>query len=132
MISFRKLLWSVGLIWKRFADYFRQSWHRLRRRQLRPQPLVTIHATEVPENLEAGMLYVIGENTYKWYVVFGCPCGCGEKVQLSLLEGDRPRWYLVEHDNGTVSLSPSVWRNRGCRSHFFVRRGHIKWCLTDD
>ncbi|MDM9644782.1 DUF6527 family protein [Rhizobium sp. S163] len=26
------------------------------------------------------------------------------------------------------TLHPSVWRNSGCRSHFWVRRGRIAWC----
>jgi hypothetical protein len=48
-------------------------------------------------------------------------------VQLSLLEDSRPRWRVEEHDDGTASIYPSVWRRRGCRSHFFVQRGMVIW-----
>jgi hypothetical protein len=25
-------------------------------------------------------------------------------------------------------LYPSVWRKGGCRSHFIMRKGRIRWC----
>ena len=93
-------------------------------------PLRTVRADEVPETVEADRLYVVGEGAYEWYVVFTCPCGCGETIHLSLIEGDKPRWRLTDHGDDTVSVSPSVWRRRGCRSHFFVRRGRIDWCSS--
>ncbi|WP_436231260.1 DUF6527 family protein [Caballeronia sp. LjRoot29] len=57
-----------------------------------------------------------------------CPCGCGEVIELNLLKQARPCWSAEEHPDGTISLVPSVWRQRGCRSHFFLRRGGIEWC----
>jgi len=96
-----------------------------------PPPLATVHTDEVPEPPAPGRLYVVGEGGHAWYAVLACPCGCGATVHLSLLDGDRPRWALTEHDDGTATLWPSVWRNRGCRSHFFVRRGRIAWCNGD-
>ena len=73
-------------------------------------------------------MYVLGEGEYRWFVALLCPCGCGALLQMSLLEEAEPRWSLDEHDDGTVSLHPSVWRTAGCRSHFFVRRNTIYWC----
>ncbi|MGE0288414.1 MAG: DUF6527 family protein [Bradyrhizobium sp.] len=57
-----------------------------------------------------------------------CPCGCGEVIELNLLQQARPCWNAQEHQNGTVSVTPSVWRRKGCRSHFWLRRGRIDWC----
>jgi hypothetical protein len=57
-----------------------------------------------------------------------CPCGCGDVVQLNLLPTTRPRWRVEDHPNGTVTLFPSVWRQKGCRSHYHLRRGVIVWC----
>ncbi|WP_236819161.1 DUF6527 family protein [Alicyclobacillus ferrooxydans] len=57
-----------------------------------------------------------------------CPCGCGEVLHMSLHPDGRPRWELTRHPDGTVSLSPSVWRKVGCRSHFFLERGRVRWC----
>jgi hypothetical protein len=59
-----------------------------------------------------------------------CPCGCGETLHMSLLPDSHPKWKLLRHDDGTVSLHPSVWRTKGCRSHFFLRNGMIVWCET--
>ncbi|WP_373276366.1 DUF6527 family protein [Sphingomonas agri] len=56
-----------------------------------------------------------------------CPCGCQTTIQLSLVPNDRPRWRAQVAENGIISLSPSVWRTRGCGSHFVVRDGKIRW-----
>lgn len=129
----------MGIVWKRavqrankLARLLRRTWGRLRGKPVLPPPLTTVHTSEVPECPGVGNLYVVGEGLHRWYAVFSCPCGCGETVHLSLIEGDRPRWRLTEHEDDSVSLSPSVWRNRGCRSHFFVRRGRIQWCAHEE
>jgi hypothetical protein len=109
--------WTVRL-WHWITSWFRRA----------PKPLHTVHLEELPEQLGAGAVYVLGEGSHKWFVAMICPCGCGETVQVSLLTEARPRWRLVEHSDGTISLEPSVWRKVGCRSHFFLRRGMIQWC----
>jgi hypothetical protein len=38
-----------------------------------------------------------------------------------------PFWRLVRHADGTGSLSPSVWRQVGCRAHFWIRKGRVIW-----
>lgn len=103
--------------WKRFWSWLRHK----------PLPLATVRCSEVPENIDPTKMYLVGEGQYLWFAAFACPCGCGELVQLSLLADSRPRWRVEEHGDGTASLHPSVWRKRGCRSHFFVKRGLIVW-----
>lgn len=83
---------------------------------------------EVPDALRPRTLYVVGENGHRWFAAFLCPCGCGAVIQASLLPNSRPHWQLSEHLDGTVSLHPSVWRTKGCRSHFVLKRGRIRWC----
>ena len=39
-----------------------------------------------------------------------------------------PRWDLRINAGGLPSLNPSVWRQTGCRSHFWLRDGHLEWC----
>jgi hypothetical protein len=90
--------------------------------------LQTIWAKELPEPLNPMAVYVLGEGEYLWFVVMICPCGCNAKLEMSLLADAKPRWRLIEHTDGTVSLQPSVWRRIGCRSHFFLRHGLIQWC----
>jgi hypothetical protein len=107
----RLWLWLIG--------WWRSLWDR---------PFRTVHLEEVPDSLVPKTIYVIGEGEYRWFVAMICPCGCGETLNMSLLEDARPRWKLSEHPNGTVSLQPSVWRKIGCRSHFFIVDGRVKWC----
>lgn len=87
-----------------------------------------IDVEELPTRLIPTQLYVVGEDGESWYAAFLCPCGCGAVIHASLLEGSRPSWRLTRHFDGSVSLHPSMWRTKGCRSHFWLRRGRIKWC----
>nr|WP_291162796.1 DUF6527 family protein [Hyphomicrobium sp.] len=57
-----------------------------------------------------------------------CPCGCGATIELMILPGANPRWSIQVDEVGRPTLQPSVWRQTGCRSHFWVRRGRIQWC----
>ena len=97
----------------------------------RPLSLKTIKVEELPEALNDKSVYVVGEGNYQWFMAMICPCGCGETLHMNLLPESRPRWKLTEHEDGTVTLHPSVWRKKGCGSHFFLLHGVIKWCLDD-
>jgi hypothetical protein len=94
-------------------------------------PYITVYTDEIPDELNKDTIYIIGENNHLWYSVMLCPCGCNERVQLSLHKEGRPRWYLSKNANGTVSLKPSIWRTKGCRSHYFFENGYIRWCKDE-
>jgi len=86
---------------------------------------------ELPEVLNVRRLYVIGAEK-PWSAALLCPCGCGETIHMSLLRNDSPSWTLrIEKSGNLPTLSPSVWRTKGCRSHFFLRHGTIVWCGTE-
>jgi len=68
------------------------------------------------------------EDPHLWAAAMLCPCGCGDKIHLNLLEDDSPCWSLRQERDGAVSLRPSVWRTKGCRSHFFIHNSRIDWC----
>lgn len=85
----------------------------------------------MPEVLAADSVYIAGEGGHRWFVAMICPCGCGEILHMNLLPKSRPRWRLTENEDGTVTLYPSIWRKKGCGSHFFLRRGLIKWWKDD-
>lgn len=93
------------------------------RRDLR---LIDVHADEVPEKIARGKLLRMIDVGEPWAVAMTCPCGCGEIVELSLSKASRPHWKL-RLDKGKPTLSPSVWRNVGCKSHYWVRRGQVHW-----
>ena len=121
-------------LWKSIRSRFERFLRRLSSTPsptlpLAPRPAVygVAHCEEEPDELEAMKVYAVGEREHLWHISMLCPCGCGEKISLNALPDDSPRWRL-EEDDGVPSITPSVWRRVGCRSHFFLREGHIKWC----
>ncbi len=112
------------------ASLILRLWHWLASWLVRkPKPLRTIQIEELLEKIRPDVVYVLGEGSQKWFVAMLCPCGCGETVQVSLLADAKPRWRLIEYPDGTISLEPSIWRRAGCRSHFYLKRGIIQWCI---
>ena len=82
---------------------------------------------DIQDHYEYGKLYLVGEKYNYWLCVFHCPCGCGELLELLLINNVTPHW-LVEHiDDRHINLSPSVWKTDGCRSHFFVKSNYTIW-----
>jgi hypothetical protein len=76
---------------------------------------------EVPDELEAGVLYVSIEFRTTVHL---CSCGCGNVVTLPL----RPAAWRLTYDGETISISPSVgnW-SFPCRSHYWIRNSRIQW-----
>ncbi|HGM6050712.1 DUF6527 family protein [Stenotrophomonas bentonitica] len=64
----------------------------------------------------------------EWSIGLNCPCGCGEVVELLLIEEVDENWSLRIDDIGRPTLTPSVWKATGCRSHFWITNGQIRWC----
>lgn len=82
---------------------------------------------EFPSQLRSATLYVAGDEHYPWAAALLCPCGCGEVIELNLLEQASPCWSVRKNRDGTVTLIPSVWRTKGCQSHFLIRDSRIDW-----
>lgn len=72
------------------------------------------------------IVIVGGSNWSKW-AFMKCPCGCGEVLTLSLMKSYEPTWKLSIDMKNRVSLRPSVWKQDGCRSHFFVKKSRLIW-----
>jgi hypothetical protein len=94
----------------------------------KPKLFRGVHVEEFPDKLDRAKVYLAGEGDNLWAAALICPCGCGEVIELNLLKQTRPCWSAQEHPDGTITLAPSVWRQKGCRSHFIVRHGRIDWC----
>lgn len=82
----------------------------------------------LPEQLARRTLYIVQDDGYLEQAAMICPCGCRRILHMNLLTDSRPCWKLTQHANGTVSLHPSVWRQKDCRSHFWFRQGRVYWC----
>ena len=68
------------------------------------------------------ILALIAEGAKLKWLVFHCPCGCGDLLRISLSRAIRPAWRIRFGRNGEISLYPSIDRSSGCRSHFILTR----------
>lgn len=103
------------------AQRFLRWWRRHRGR------LEVTRTAEVPATLRRGVLALVGEDQEPWAAVLICPCGCDARTELLLAPGAETFWRLSQGRAGTT-LTPSVWRTSGCRSHYFIRDSTIVWC----
>jgi hypothetical protein len=93
---------------------------------LRPRKYRILRVNEMVDVAKRFQVYAIGENG-PWLATMICPCGCGDLIELSLLELDSPSWKLTLDESNLPTLDPSVCRSKGCCSHFFLRDGEILW-----
>lgn len=63
---------------------------------------------------------------HKW-AFLECPCGCGETIELPLSSRAKPSWRITSGPEGTPSLHPSIWRTGGCKSHFWLTDGQVRF-----
>lgn len=91
-------------------------------------PLYNIsYVKDFPDKPQHHIVYLFGMPGNEWFAGFICPCGCGEFIEL-VLEGSSPSWTFSISKGGRPDLSPSIFRSVGCRSHFFLHKGRIRWC----
>lgn len=102
----------------RLLDAYFSSWGTTR----------VLEEEDIPAEPRPGRLYLVGENGRFWIAAMRCPCGCSEPLEMNLLPDAKPVWQFAVDKKGRPSLHPSVWRDDGCRAHFFLRRGKITWC----
>ena len=73
------------------------------------------------------VVVIVGHKDLPKWALMQCPCGCGELLTLSLMKNFRPYWnYKIDKWN-RITLSPSIWKKDGCRSHFFIKKGKVIW-----
>jgi hypothetical protein len=80
------------------------------------------------EQLAETAFVIVRSGEFLKWACFRCPCGCGEKISLSLAAGRRPLWRVSTDQIGRPTVSPSVWQTAGCYSHFWIRNGRVDWC----
>jgi len=89
--------------------------------------LTILQGDALPEKLPWRGLLLLRDGGEDWCVGLRCPCGCGQRIELPLIQEANPRWKLRIELDGTPTLVPSIWLQDGCRSHFFVRGGKVEW-----
>lgn len=105
-------------IWRWFCELFRRQ----------QKPYLVVISEDLPDGLRERTLYLVGTDPHFWMAAMLCPCGCGETIELNLAPPARPRWSVRRNPDQTVTVHPSIWRSRGCTSHFWLRGGLITWC----
>lgn len=103
----------------------------LRRRVLPPITYPTLNIVQhPPQNSEitAGTVTIVAPERKPRWSMFLCPCGCKSVITLSLQAAKRPHWTFRKNKSGRPTLNPSIWRDVGCLSHFFLEDGRIYWC----
>ncbi|MCG8604742.1 hypothetical protein MJD09_07065 [bacterium] len=94
----------------------------------RPKYKTVIVTDELPRHLKRERIYILDDDGYEWQASLLCPCGCKQVLHMNLLEDEYPFWKVQRHDDGSISLSPSIRRKRDCQSHFWFRNGQVIWC----
>jgi hypothetical protein len=79
------------------------------------------------EKLKNNIIYVVGTKNYIKWAYIKCPCGCKEPIMLSLNKNEFPSWRIKQDCIGRASISPSIHRTEGCKSHFWIKRGKVRW-----
>lgn len=102
-------------------------WRRLQQWLGLKKFVIPTQVEDLPDALELSRLYLVGSEAEPWSAALLCPCGCRSLIQLSLIVDDDPRWTLSYDVNRSATLHPSIWRIKGCRSHFFIRANEIIW-----
>jgi hypothetical protein len=108
-------------------NMFRKIWQWVRQLFARQIRYRAAFMDESPDRLKRDIVYLIGDKDAPWAASFICPCECGEVISISLIETDSPTWTVEVEKSGAVTIAPSVWRQRGCKSHFFIHDGCVIW-----
>jgi hypothetical protein len=104
--------------------WWRNTWARV----VPPRRLQVIQGDSLPKRLPRRDLVLARDDGEDWCVGMCCPCGCGHAIELLVIPEAKPRWDVSVDKTGRPTLSPSVWLQTGCRSHFWLRTGRIRWC----
>lgn len=126
MSRFRTLLSRLGL---GSAETDFDAWIA---RQPLPEitfPKITDVAIPPPnEAVQPDVFYRVMRNKRPKWALLACPCGCRSVITLSLQRAHWPHWTVRASKERRPSMRPSVWRDIGCLSHFWVEDGRIYWC----
>ncbi|WP_371924397.1 DUF6527 family protein [Pseudomonas sp. DY-1] len=90
--------------------------------------LRTVDRHPAPEELTAGELVLVKSGGKEKWACFICPCGCGNRMQLSLNPKTRPSWRLSSDWLSRPTVFPSVRQLNACRGHYWIRNGDVEWC----
>lgn len=110
------------IFFRNIAKWFRQKY------SFYTSPKFQFETVEdTPSFIPEKKIFIVDEGTAE-SLVFKCPCGCKADIHLNLLKDARPLWNYRISKKGNITISPSIRRKVGCKSHFFITNGKIDWC----
>jgi Family of unknown function (DUF6527) len=83
---------------------------------------------DLPAQIRRRIVYIVQEDGYLEHISMLCPCRCNQVLHMNLMPDERPCWQITKNPNQTISLHPSIWRKKGCNSHFWFRENRVYWC----
>ena len=106
----------------RLATRLVNLWEKLRKYE-------THWVEDLPSVTRKNSVYIVGGRKYPFIAAIVCPRkACCEVVQVEISQDDQSKWKIKEHDDGSISLSPSIYVTRlPCRCHYYFRKGKIVW-----
>lgn len=84
------------------------------------------YVPDMPVSILSNKIYIIKEGNNPDTLLFLCPCDCGSKIYLNLLHDASPRWD-ISFTKSKITVLPSINRTIGCKSHFFITSGKVRW-----
>lgn len=112
------LTWPFRALWR---------WFRPPRRRHAFSGVVFVEQTnDYASEIRRHRLVLIGAPEKPKWLRFACPCSCGEELALNLMTSKRPCWTVQLHDDGTLTVHPSV-DSTTCGAHFWIRKNRIQW-----
>jgi len=107
-------------------EFVRRTWRRWTGPPGRIKDVVVVSGIDaVPQAIRPAVIYLVGDDAHRKWLIAGCPCGCGESLWLNLMRNGRPRWS-VDGEGDHITVAPSLAVTT-CGSHFWIRRGMIVW-----
>ena len=87
---------------------------------------------DLPEEIQQQTVYVLGGREHPFYAAVVCPRRtCRQVIHLDLSPDVQRHWRFSEHEDGSLSLSPSVHVTAmPCACHYWFRKGRIRWVAT--
>ena len=87
-------------------------------------------ADEIPDQLPAKGVILVGDDGNPTWVALDCPCPRGHRLMVNLDKSRRPAWRIDSTKPLTIRPSiDNIVSDRQC--HFVVHRGRIRWAHAD-
>jgi len=119
-------------------NLIRRCWYKARQLPLKVlnlcQRFIACYKTEwvedLPDNPEKNTIYIVGGHEHPYYATLPCPRkNCKRIIPLEIAQDFETRWRFKEHEDGTLTLQPSIYVTKyPCKCHYQIRKGHVEWC----